>query len=951
MKKLAKIVSWLFAVGSLALIGVALYIYAVMVPALPSIEHLEDAQYQVPLRVYDRNEILLAEFGEHRRIPVKFEKIPRYLIDAVVAVEDDQFWSHWGVDFTALMAAAYEVATTGRKTRGGSTITMQVARNFFLSPEQTYSRKLNEILLAMKIESELSKEKIMELYLNKIFLGHRAYGISAASQVYYDKPLEELTLAQAAMIAGLPKAPSKYNPISNPERALIRRNYILGRMRILDYIDQQELETALNEPITAELHRTRVTAEAQYVSELVRAQLFEHYGDAIYKAGLRVYTSIDGDLQGVANQALRHSLLDYTRRHGYRGVIDNIELGDLSGLAVPVEPGEAAGEAVDPASAVDLAEIGDADEPVGLAADPFENDQIEDNQVGGLRKGVVIAIDEGTPAAEDGSSEGVPASATLLISSLERVKVPFEGGIDWAAPFIDEDNQGPKPEKVGDVLAVGDVVWLEQRDSVWLLAEVPQVEGALVSIDPANGGITAMVGGFDYFKNKFNRATQARRQPGSNFKPFIYSAALEKGFTAATIINDAPVVFDDDSLEATWRPENYSGKFYGPTRMREALVKSRNLVSIRILQAIGLNYATNYVQRFGFERESMPYDLSLALGSGTFSPLQMARAFAVFSNGGYLIDPYLIERVEAGNGDLLYQHKPLTVCQGCEDEDLAALAAAEAEAAQQEGEAQETPKADATETGEAPANEQATAEQSADQPTGEEQLAADAIQAATEGEPNPLLDRETVKLEPVDLGPLEGIGGPAPADTVISSDYAPRVITAQNAYIMRSMMRDVVQSGTAVRAKSLGRNDIAGKTGTTNDQIDAWFSGYNDQVVTTTWVGFDNQRRMGRRETGGRAALPMWIEYMQSALDGMPETIQEEPRGLVTVRIDAETGNRAGIDTRNSLFEIFRVENAPRELTARSTVNDAVQPTGNDTGGETIVGVPQTDQEIVEDLF
>ncbi|MGD2173057.1 MAG: PBP1A family penicillin-binding protein, partial [Gammaproteobacteria bacterium] len=700
MKKLAKIASWLFAAGSIALIAVLAYIYFVMVPQLPSIDHLEDAQYQVPLRVYDRNEILLAEFGEHRRIPVRFDKIPRNLIDAVVAVEDDQFWHHWGVDFYALMAAAYEVATTGRKTRGGSTITMQVARNFFLSPEQTYARKFNEILLALKIESEFSKEKIMELYLNKIFLGHRAYGISAASQVYYDKPLQDLTLAQAAMIAGLPKAPSKYNPISNPERALIRRNYILGRMRILDYISQDELDTALAEPITAELHKTRITAEAQYVSELVRAQLFEHYGDAIYKAGLKVYTTIDGRLQDEANTAVRRNLLDYNRRHGYRGVIDKIELGDLNKLAQPIETDEVQ----QPDEAVELAE------ETEFAVDPFENDQIVDNQVGGLRKGVVIEIDEGKPASKEGADDGVPASATLLISSLERVVVPFEGGIDWAAPFIDEDNQGPKPEKVSDVLAVGDVVWLEQRDSQWLLADVPRVEGALVSIDPSTGGINAMVGGFDYFKNKFNRATQARRQPGSNFKPFIYSAALEKGFTAATIINDAPVVFDDDSLEATWRPENYSGKFYGPTRMREALVKSRNLVSIRILQTIGLRYAINYVQRFGFERENLPYDLSMALGSGTFSPLQMARAFAVFSNGGYLIDPYLIDHVEAGNGDLLYQHQPLTVCQGCEEEDLAALEAAEAEAARQEEEAPGEPPAADAGPEEAPANEQATEE-------------------------------------------------------------------------------------------------------------------------------------------------------------------------------------------------------------------------------------------------
>ncbi|UCH39823.1 MAG: penicillin-binding protein 1A [Gammaproteobacteria bacterium] len=886
MKKLVKIVSWLFAAGSIVLIAGGFYIYAVMVPALPSIDHLEDAQYQVPLRVYDKNEVLLAEFGEHRRIPVDFDKIPRYLIDAVVAVEDDQFWNHVGVDFYALLAAAYEVATTGRKTRGGSTITMQVARNFFLSPEQTYTRKFNEILLALKIESEFSKEKIMELYLNKIFLGHRAYGISAASQVYYDKNLADLTLAQAAMIAGLPKAPSKYNPISNPERALTRRNYILGRMRILEYIDEEEFQLALNEPITAELHKTRTIADAQYVSELVRAQLFEQYGEAIYKAGLKVFTSIDGEMQAVANRTLRRSLLDYYRRHGYRGVIGNIDLTEVN-------------------------------------QDPFDEDLVVDNRVGGLRKGIVISVNEAMPIVGETDDEGepkmTPASATVLISNYEQIDLPFEGGIDWALPFIDEDNQGPKPEKVADVLAVGDVIWLEERDGQWLLADVPRIEGALVSINPADGGIQAMVGGFDYFKNKFNRATQARRQPGSNFKPFIYSAALEKGYTAASIINDAPVVFDDDSLEATWRPENYSGKFYGPTRMREALVKSRNLVSIRILQSIGLRYATNYLQRFGFERDKMPYDLSLALGSGSYSPLQMVRAYAVFSNGGYLIEPYIISRVESGNGDVIFLNNPLTVCQGCEEENLELLSEAEAAAAAEQEAALAAEAQSSVEQEQVQVSEVAETEVLASDDSGEQLTAS--IEA--EAEVEVLFEPVEVELEP---------------------RYAPRVISAQNAFIMRSMMREVVQRGTAVRAKALGRSDIAGKTGTTNDQIDAWFSGFNDQVVTTTWVGFDNQRKMGRRETGSRAALPMWIEFMKVALDGRPENLQEQPQGLVTIRIDAETGKRAGLDTGQSLFEVFREENAPREIAA-------VETSTSSDGGSVIVDVPETEEEIVEDIF
>jgi penicillin-binding protein 1A len=851
MKKLVKIVSWLFAAGSTLLVAGVFYIYAVLVPTLPSIEHLEDTQYQVPLRIYDRNEVLLAEFGEHRRIPVRFEKIPRYLIDAVVSVEDDQYWHHPGVDVYALMAAVYEVVTTGRKTRGGSTITMQVARNFFLSPEQTYARKFNEILLALKIEKELDKEKIIELYLNKIFLGHRAYGISAAAQVYYDKKLLDITLAQAAMIAGLPKAPSRYNPISNPQRALIRRNYILGRMRILDYISEEEFDLALNEPVSAELRTKRTATEAQYVSELVRAELFEQYGEEVYKAGLKVYTTIDGELQGVANRSLRQALIDYDRRHGYRGVIDKIDMSTV-------------------------------------IEDPFEEDLVSNDRIGGMRKGVVIAITEAQAGSATDGSDAVAANATVLISSLEQIMLPFKGGIEWAAPFVDVDNRGKKPARVADVLAVGDVIWLEYRDLQWLLADVPEVEGALISLDPATGGIQAMVGGLDYFRNKFNRATQARRQPGSNFKPFIYSAALEKGYTAASIINDAPVVFDDDSLESTWRPENYSGKVYGPTRLREALIKSRNLVSIRILQSIGLRFATSYIQRFGFERENMPYDLSLALGSGTYSPLQVARGYAVFSNGGYLIDPYIIDRVESGSGETIYQSQPKTVCQGCETEDLTERAAAEKALSEQK---------EATET-----------------------------EAATDS---------TAEIDDTQ------VEGEAVEDTV--PHYAPRVITAQNAYIMRSIMREVVQRGTAVRAKALGRKDIAGKTGTTNDQVDAWFSGYNDQVVTTAWVGFDNQRHMGRRETGGRAALPMWINFMRVALDGMPENMQEQPEGLVTIRIDAETGKRADSNTTKSLFELFREENAPRQkavVKSNSGNNDGI-----------VVNAPETEDEIVEDIF
>lgn len=840
MKKLVIILSWLFTAGLLLLLAGVFYIYTVLVPALPSIEHLEDAQLQVPLRIFDKNEILLAEFGEHRRTPVKFEKIPTHVVNAFVAAEDDQFWNHLGVDPVALVAAAYELVVTGKKTRGGSTITMQVARNFFLSSEKTYTRKLNEILLALKIETELSKEKILELYVNKIFLGHRSYGIVAASRVYYDKSLQDLSVAQVAMIAGLPKAPSKYNPIINPERALSRRDHILGRMRILNYISDEEYELALAEPVTAELHVTATIADANYVAELIRAELFEQYGDEVYKAGMNVYTSIDGELQGVANLALRRALLDYSRRHGYRGPIGSINLEDV-------------------------------------IEDPFDEDLVVDQRVGELRKGVVISIhpnldDEFNTRDTEGSKVDIEPYATVLISNYENIELAFKGGIEWARPYQDANKQGPAPKKIEDVLSIGNVIWLEQRDGHWLLADVPQVEGAIVSLDSSDGAIRSMVGGFDYFKSKFNRVTQARRQPGSNFKPFIYSAALEKDFTAASIINDAPVVFDDDSLEATWRPENYSGKFYGPTRLREGLVKSRNLVSIRILQAIGLRHATRYVERFGFKRENMPYDLSLALGSGTFAPLEIVRAYAVFSNGGYLVTPYVISRVETGNGEVIFEHEPLSVCQDCELESL------------------------------------------------------ERLELKAEVETSPINDADLVIVE-------EG-------ESIL---YAPRVISAQNAYIMRSMMREVVKRGTAVRAKALGRADIGGKTGTTNDQIDAWFSGFNDQVVTTTWVGFDSQQTLGGRETGGRAALPMWLSYMKVALDGRPENLEEQPDGLVTVRIDSETGKRAGRDTVNSRFEVFRVEFAPEEK--------VVSGSGDDSIYQSVENQPENEEEIVEDIF
>jgi penicillin-binding protein 1A len=827
MKILVKILAAMMAAGILLFLAATLYIFLVSIPSLPSIKNLEETQLQIPLRIYDKNEFLLAEYGEHRRIPLKYDDIPKKIEQAFLAAEDDQFWEHSGVDPWALLAAVYELVTTGSKTRGGSTITMQVARNFFLSTEKTYSRKLNEILLALKIEQELDKKTILELYVNKIYLGNRSYGVVAAAQVYYGKTLDELSIAQAAMVAGLPKAPSRYNPIINPDRALIRRDHIIRRMYQLGYITDEEYQIARAEPVTAELHAAVVSADARYVTEMVRAKVFEAYGkEKVYGSGLNVYTTIDDRLQRSANKSLRAALLDYDRRHGYRGVDGHIDLNDIQ-------------------------------------LDPFEEGLIDPETIGNLTKAVVKSI--------------TADKLQILLPDYQQAEIPFINGMDWAKPYINENQVGEQPKSPGDLLKKGDVIWVESRESEYWLASVPNVEGAIVSLDPSSGAVLALVGGFDFFHNKFNRAVQARRQPGSNFKPFIYSAALEKGFTAASIINDAPVVFDDDSLEATWRPENYSGRFYGPTRLREALVKSRNLVSIRILQSIGLRFATKYAQKFGFDREAMPYDLSLALGSGAFSPLEIVRSYAVFANGGYLVTPYFVNRIESADGELLFEGQPFTVCQGCAESNSAAQSE-----------------------------------------VGEEVEGVQISVNKTDSAKDVVMDDKSLVK------------------------YAPRVITEQNAYIIRSILREVVQRGTAVKAKALGRSDIAGKTGTTNDQKDAWFSGFNDQVVTTAWVGFDDQRSLGARETGGRAALPMWIDFMREALQGRPINLEEQPENMVTVRIDEETGERATEVSRFTRFENFKLGTAP------AAINQL-----QNNGGQRSVNIQPTinEENVTEDIF
>jgi penicillin-binding protein 1A len=770
LRHLGRVIIYLLLLAIVGVVGAAALIYAKIEPQLPSIEILRDVQLQEPLRIYASDRRLLAEFGEKRRNPVKISQVPDAMVQAFLAAEDDRFFEHAGVDFQGLLRAAIELLRTGKKRQGGSTITMQVARNFFLSSEKTYLRKLTEILLAYKIEGSLSKEEILELYLNKIYLGQRAYGVEAAARVYYGMSISDLSVARMAMIAALPKAPSRINPINNPEAAVDRRNYVLGRMYQLGYLDTATYEAAIAEPDGARVHRVQAEASAAYVAEMVRHEMVERYGDSVYTSGYEVVTTIDVARQESATLALRKDLLDYSKRHGYRGAENSFNIDEIQ-----------------------------PDKRAGLLKDYV--------QVGGLEPALVTRVEE--------------KSIEVLLKSNETKLIGWDR-ISWARPYRSVNRLGPTPKLASDVVAKGDIVRVSHTDSGWELAQIPVVEGALVSLRPADGAIIALVGGFDFKRSKFNRATQARRQPGSSFKPIIYSAALEKGFTPASIINDAPVVFDDSELESTWRPENYSGQFYGPTRLREALYRSRNLVSIRILRAIGAGYAATYAENFGFSSEELPHDLTLALGSASVTPLQMARAYSVLANGGYLIEPYFIRSIYDAAGEVVFMADSPVVCTNC---------------------------------------------------------------------PEFLDEVVTGKPKQVNL--------------------APQVLSPQNVWLMTSMMRDVIQRGTGTRARVLGRSDLAGKTGTTNDQMDGWFSGFNHALVATAWVGFDKLEPLGRGETGGRSALPMWIDYMREALQGVDEVVQQPPEGLVTVRIDPVTGLLARSGQKDAIFETFMEDSVP----------------------------------------
>ena len=774
----------------LAALGVA-GSYVFLAPSLPSSADMRNVELAVPLRVYTRGGQLVAQIGEQRRIPVTYEQIPATVREAFLAAEDDRFFRHHGIDYAGVLRAAAVNLFTGNRAQGASTITMQVARNMFLTQKREWRRKLQEVFLTWRMEREFTKEQILALYLNVIFFGQRSYGVAAAAETYFGKPLERLTVGEAALLAGIPKAPTDMNPIASPQRARDRRSYVLRRMHELGYISDAELADASAEPVVGKLNAPLNDVDAPYVAEMARLELVRRYGEAAQSAGFRVFTTIDPRLQAAANRALRLGLLEYDRRRGWRGATARVTVpagADAAALDTLLVPYEAVGN-VDPA--------------------------------------VVTAIDE--------------RSARVHVKGLGSVTIPWDG-LAWARRVTGEDARGPAPKKAGDVVTPGDVVFVvTDGKRAAQLVQVPEAQGALVALDPDDGAIAALIGGFDYYVYKYNRATQASRQPGSGFKPFLYSAALENGFTPASVILDAPIVMDDPDSETSWRPENSSGEFHGPTRLREALVRSRNLVSIRILRDIGTRTLIDYAARFGFARASMPNDLTLALGTLQATPLEVATGFAAFANGGYRIEPYFVDRIEDASGKIVYEAAPRGVCEQC--------------------------GVPATSTG-AP-----------------ELDAPLALQAAASV-------RGGLALPPKDR-------------------VAERIISPQNAYIMDDIMADVIRRGTGRRANVLNRSDIAGKTGTTNDSKDAWFNGFNRDLVATVWVGYDQERSLGEGEEGSRTAVPIWVYFMREALKALPQHVRPRPEGVIELPISRETGLLATADDPDAVSELFMADHLP----------------------------------------
>lgn len=839
----------LAVLGAYALL--ASYVY--LSPSLPTVDAMRSGSVPVPLRIFTRSGELIAQIGEKRRVPVTYDDVPVLVREAFVAAEDQRFFSHHGFDYSGVLRAAVVDLTSGDFSQGASTITMQAARNMFLSFDKTIRRKLQEIFLTYRMEHEFSKEQILITYLNVIFLGQRSYGVAAAAETYFGKPLDQLSVAEAATLAGIPQAPSRFNPITNPKAAQSRRHYVLAQMQKLNYIDAATAQRAGEDPVEARDHGIQYDVEAPYVAEMARAEIVSRYGDDAVNQGYRVYTTIDGRLQTAANRAVRIGLIEYDRRHGYRGPLKQLKL----------QLDERSARAKLDAALADIAEIGD------------------------LHPALVVSV--------------APMAARVYIRSMGFAQIEWDG-MSWAHRRISDTRVGPAPKHAEDVVQRGDVVYVvtDGRGTA-ALAQLPEAQSALVALDPNDGAIAALVGGFDYFDNKFNRATQARRQPGSGFKPFLYSAALENGFTPSTIVMDAPIVYDDSGQEKIWRPENNEKSFSGPTRLREALVHSRNLVTVRVVRQLGIDTAIDYATKFGFDADDMPKDMTIALGSLPATPLEMVTAYAVFANGGYKVDAYFIQRIEDAAGQVVFQAKPITVCDSC---DAAAAGAGDA--------ANATLTPDAAAAAIASGSTQPATHDAAHAAAGETPA------AAAGGEADP--DRAPANPLP-----------PLTAPTLI----APRVISPQNLWIMDDMMADVITRGTGIRAgMALHRKDISGKTGTTNEAKDTWFNGFNRNIVATVWVGFDQERPLGEGEEGSRTAVPIWINFMREALRGQPDRPRPMPPGLVSLRISPKTGALAGANDADAIYETFMEDHLP------PAASNANSPPGTGTQSTSGSGEP-----------
>ncbi len=801
----------------LAVIGVGVA-YWLIAPRLPSVADLKDYHMQVPLRVLSADGKLIASFGETRRIPVDIENVPDRLKHAVLSAEDADFYHHPGVDWHGIARAGWHVIVTGGdKGSGGSTITQQVARNFFLSPEKLYSRKLTEIFIALRIEHELSKDQILELYLNKMFLGHRSYGVAAAAEYYYGKTLDQLTVAECALIASTFQLPSVVNPINNPKRAIGRRNWVLSEMLRHDYITKPVYEQAIAEPNHAYPHEQPVEVDAPYLAEMVRRQVLDRFGNDALTHGYVVRTTVQSAHQQTAVEAVRDGLIAYDHRHGWRGPEAHQDL--------PAAAGEA------------------------------DYDRLLSSYTGvsGMQPGLVTASDA--------------KQATVYLPSHESMILDL-AAMSWARPHINDDRVGAAPSSVNSVLKRGDIIRLARDDKgEWQLAQIPAAQAALTSINPEDGSIQALVGGFNFMRSKFNRAVMAARQPGSSFKPYLYSAAFDRGFTPASIINDAPLALPDPSKpNGLWTPSNDDDKFAGPMRLREALVQSKNLVSVRLLDAIGVRYVRGYATLFGFSLDAIPANLSMALGTASASPMSMARGYAVFANGGYLVTPYFIHEIDDRDGKPVYVANPARACRSCQERLL-----------------------DTRPPGPPPADMN----------------------------PTPANNLASTEAAPAESSSVDGVGEAVlPADVHGESAHppvlAPRVIEVRNDYLITSLMKDVILRGTGSAASALNRADLAGKTGSTNDHRDAWFVGFNGDLSTAVWVGFDDYSSLGRGEFGAKAALPIWMDYMGAALKDQPLSTLPMPPGISTVLINRQSGLPTSVDDPNGMNEMFKVEDIDR---------------------------------------